>query len=97
GRMGPDNTRRPWICIGSYHKRVLIKWRSCGIRRRVRRRRVSTEKQSRDQAEPAKPSDDAGFIEAAILKPTPGNRECITAKQAVTTVNGGAIVEIGNY
>src|SRR5207253_6053870 len=42
--MRTDDTRRAWICIGSNHKRVNIKWRSCHVGRRVWRRRVRTEK-----------------------------------------------------
>ena len=91
--MRTDDTRRAWICIGSNHKRVNIKWRSCHVGRRVWRRRVRTEKQCRDQA---KISNPARKKTAAKIKRPPRNPERVTLKVAVATVYCGAIVKIGN-
>src|SRR5436190_17516637 len=65
------------------------------------RRRVSTKKQFRDQSKAVwslvvKRADDAGKIRTAIIKSAPRKLVRVTGNVAVTTIDGGPIVGIGN-
>src|SRR5438477_5418064 len=65
------------------------------------RRRVSTKKQRRDQSKAVwnlvvKRADDAGKITTAKIKSAPPKLVRVTGNVAVTTVDGGPIVGIGN-
>src|SRR5262249_15448883 len=98
GRMRTDDTRRAWIHIGSNNNRINIKWGSCDIGRGVRRRRVRTEKQSRDQVvRVRKISNPTGDKPVAKINRTPRDPECVTLNVAVVAVNGSAIVKIGDH
>src|SRR5437764_1914046 len=66
------------------------------------RRRVPTKKQLRNQSKAlrslgvAERADDAGKIQTAIIKSAPRKLVRVTGNVAVTTVDGGPIVGIGN-
>src|SRR5438552_9138261 len=65
------------------------------------RRRVSTKKQRRDQSKAVwslvvKRADDAGKIPTAIIKSAPRKLVRVTGNVAITTIDGGPIVGIGN-
>src|SRR6266480_208114 len=68
----------------------------------MRRRRVPTKKQLRNQSKAlrslgvAERADDAGKIETAIIKSAPSILVRVTGNVAITTVDGGPIVGIGN-
>ena len=59
----------------------------------MRWRRVRAEKQFRNQAAASNPT---GKEPTAKINPPPGNRESVTVKVAVATVNGSPIIKIGN-
>src|SRR5215472_7078501 len=67
----------------------------------MRRRRVRTEKQSRDQVihvrKKRKSSNPTGKKRIAKIMRSPGNREKVTLNVAVATVNSSAIVKVGNH
>jgi hypothetical protein len=62
----------------------------------VWRRRVCAEEQARDQAETYKTSNVPRRLRHAPVESAPGKCIRVTAEEAVTAVDGGAIVKIGN-
>src|SRR4029453_4706709 len=75
---------------------MLVKWRSCRVRRRMRRRRGGTEKQFRDQAEPEW-GNCAREVAAAGIEAPPGNLKRVTGDVPVAAEKAtGTLPEIGN-